>query len=360
MADIAELIDDQLAHDLNGTPELAKIRHLVPSVGTFFTSLPLEQAFFVQDAKRAISSRRLVSPSFNDVRLILNTAQVMTLAGGEERLQLVTLDGDVTLYEDGKSLTADSPVIPELLSLLQRDVHVGIVTAAGYADTSGAKYKERLAGIIDAVRNSSTLTPEQKRGLLVMGGESNYLFRYSVEQGTLVYVDQAEWVLPEMAAWEEGDVQGLLDLAEEVISSCRHVMNLNGEVIRKDRAVGIIPLPGKKMVREDLEEVVLGAQRRLEFSAVGRKIHFCAFNGGSDVWVDVGDKRLGVLSLQRYLGGITGRQTLHVGDQFASAGANDFKARLAACTVWIADPGETVEVLRELCEYMDKGHARFV
>ena len=60
--------------------------------------------------------------------------------------------------------------------------------------------------------------------------------------------------------------------------------------------------------------------------------------------------------------------TLHIGDQFLSAGANDFKvsfctslslpyyeaytasyqARLASTTAWIANPAETVELLDEL------------
>lgn len=47
--------------------------------------------------------------------------------------------------------------------------------------------------------------------------------------------------------------------------------------------------------------------------------------GGNDVFVDIGDKSWGVLSCQRYFGGIEGSKTLHVGDQFLSAGANDFK-----------------------------------
>lgn len=47
--------------------------------------------------------------------------------------------------------------------------------------------------------------------------------------------------------------------------------------------------------------------------------------GGNDVFVDIGDKAWGVLACQNYLGGIEGSKTLHVGDQFLSAGANDFK-----------------------------------
>lgn len=51
--------------------------------------------------------------------------------------------------------------------------------------------------------------------------------------------------------------------------------------------------------------------------------------GGNDVFVDIGNKYYGVRACQKYLGGIEGSQTLHVGDQFLSAGANDFKARSA-------------------------------
>jgi len=62
--------------------------------------------------------------------------------------------------------------------------------------------------------------------------------------------------------------------------------------------------------------------------------------GGNDVFVDIGDKSWGVLACQRFFGGIEGGKTLHVGDQFLSAGANDFKARLACTTAWIANPAE--------------------
>lgn len=47
---------------------------------------------------------------------------------------------------------------------------------------------------------------------------------------------------------------------------------------------------------------------------------------------------------------IQGAKTLHIGDQFLSAGANDFKARLACTTAWIANPAETVALLDEIAE----------
>ena len=58
-----------VASDAAGTPEQSRLRFLVPSVGRFFTPLLLEQAFVEQDQRRAISSRRFVAPSFNDIRV---------------------------------------------------------------------------------------------------------------------------------------------------------------------------------------------------------------------------------------------------------------------------------------------------
>ena len=98
------------------TPFPSKLKMLVPSVGPFFTRLPLEAAFEAQDKKRYISSRRFVPPSFNDIRLILNTAQMMAVTS-YGKLQLATFDGDVTLYDDGESLEPTSPVIPRILGM---------------------------------------------------------------------------------------------------------------------------------------------------------------------------------------------------------------------------------------------------
>ena len=78
MKDVEDLILDHIAHQRSGTGHASKLKLLVPSVGTFFTPLPLQDAFNYQDAKRCISSRRFVPPSFNDIRLVLNTAQAMT------------------------------------------------------------------------------------------------------------------------------------------------------------------------------------------------------------------------------------------------------------------------------------------
>ncbi|ODV91206.1 hypothetical protein CANCADRAFT_2922 [Tortispora caseinolytica NRRL Y-17796] len=352
--DVEQMVDEQIDCQESGLIQRARLLQLVPSVGTFFTSLPLKEAFLQCDEKLCISNRRLVSPSFNDVRHVLNTAQLISLAWGDINLRLVTFDGDVTLYDDGCELNEDSPVIPRIIELIRRNVVVGIVTAAGYSNKSGDRYYQRLKGLLKAIVSSTILTDKQKRnGLYVMGGESNFMFVFDGISDELLWIDPAEWMLPEMKTWNYQDINAVLDTAEHFLETCIKNLRLPAEILRKERAVGIIAVDGAKLRREDLEEVVLGVQKRLDFLSVSQRIQFCCFNGGQDVFVDIGDKRLGVKCLQRYLKGISGHETLHVGDQFASLGANDFKARMAASTVWTTSPKETCTLMDELFELKD-------
>ncbi|KAF3760015.1 putative Ins1, inosine 5'-monophosphate-specific 5'-nucleotidase [Cryphonectria parasitica EP155] len=377
MRDVEVMIDDHIALQAPSAattvvkPPPSKLKLLVPSAGPFFTRLPLEAAFRYQDRTRHISSRRFVSPSFNDVRLILNSAQAMAVTA-YSGLRLATFDGDVTLYEDGQSLEADSPLVPRLLDLLGRGVRVGIVTAAGY--TTEDRYHARLHGLLDALAAAAAaeqIPPSLGANLLVMGGEANYLFAFDAAAPPyyLRPVPRHEWLTPEMQAWSEADIAALLDDAEAALRDCVRVLHLPAAVMRKDRAVGIIPEPeGARIPRESLEETVLVVQRLLENSLAGRRkeVPFCAFNGGRDVFVDIGDKSWGVTVCQQYferqqqklqqspIEPIGPENTLHVGDQFLSAGANDFRARSVGTTAWIASPGETVELLDELAALMDK------
>ncbi|KAF3349011.1 L-pipecolate oxidase [Verticillium dahliae VDG2] len=356
MRDVELMIDDHITLQPNKVP--SKLTMLVPGVGPFFTRLPLEAAFNHQDRKRYISSRRYVSPSFNDVRLVLNTAQTMAVTSGS--LQLATFDGDVTLYDDGQCLEPSSPLVPRLLDLLRRDVKIGIVTAAGY--TTADRYHERLYGLLDAVAASASLSEEQKRNVVIMGGEANYLFELDpTVPHLLAPVSRDRWLTPEMATWSDAGIAALLDVAEAALRDCVRSMNLPATILRKDRAVGIIPTdPALSALGYAAE----GADRSAPHPPVGARIPFCAFNGGRDVFVDIGDKSWGVTVCQNWFasrGGagaaagepIRGENTLHVGDQFLSAGSNDFKARSVGTTAWIASPAETVELLDELAGMMD-------
>ncbi|CCH60684.1 hypothetical protein TBLA_0D01760 [Henningerozyma blattae CBS 6284] len=350
----------------------SRLNRLVPSIGPFFTPLPLTRAFLWEDDKRAISERRMVSPSFNDVRHILNTAQIFHFISAKEnhsaeQLKLVTFDGDVTLYEDGGSITDNNPVVPLIMKLLKNDIRVGIVTAAGYDEP--AKYVERLNGLIKAMYNSTILTTRQKENLTVMGGESNYLFQYHEDESNrfgFQTIECGKWMLKDMQDWDPLSIEHTLDFAEKTLQTLRTRLRLPKEtmIIRKARAVGLVPgeiqdpITSQKrrllLSREQLEEVVLTLHQTLMSYPMARKIQFSCFDGGSDVWCDIGGKDLGVTILQKFYDPqniIKPSETLHVGDQFSPMiQANDIKTRLAGTTLWIASPAETVDALSRLVE----------
>lgn len=273
MKDVEDLIHDHIAHQQSGTQHTSKLKLLVPSVGLFFTPLPLQDAFVWQDQRRCISSRRVVPPSFNDIRLILNTAQLMSLVRGS-KLELVTFDGDVTLYDDGKSLSPDNPVIQRILDLMRKGTRIGIVTAAGY--TEPERYYERLYGLLDAVAESE-IAQQAEHQLVVMGGEANFLFTYTSQSPCkLVSVPNADWQLPEMQTWTEENVKDLLDVAEAALKDCIQTMQLPVSVLRKERAVGIYPSKGTRLAREQLEETVLVTQRILVRTRYNHELNTCS------------------------------------------------------------------------------------
>ena len=65
--------------------------------------------------------------------------------------------------------------------------------------------------------------------------------------------------------------------------------------IRKERAVGVVPK--RAVVYEQLEELAISAASHL----VDMPVPFCAFNGGADVFVDIGNKSLGLHALMKFL-----------------------------------------------------------
>ena len=249
-------------------------------MGTFFTPLLLAEAFEYQDQRRRISSRRFVPPSFNDIRLTLNSAQIMSLTR-QGPLELVTFDGDVTLYDDGDSLEPTNPVISRILELLRKGVKVGIVTAAGYTDSE--RYYSRLYGLINNLKGAIEDADFRAPNLIIMGGESNYLFVFDPEaQHCLRYVPRHQWLLDAMIEWKEDDITALLDVAEAALGQCIENLGLPAEILRKERAVGIIPVEHRRFTREQLEETVLVTQQVVEMSPAGKRVPFCAFNGKRD------------------------------------------------------------------------------
>lgn len=83
-----------------------------------------------------------------------------------------------------------------------------------------------------------------------------------------------------------------------------------------------------------LEELAITAQ-----SEISSALPFCAFNGGNDVFVDVGNKSLGLEALMGYLD-FSPQEVLHVGDRFTQSG-NDSATRDCCSILWVASPEET-------------------
>ncbi|TPX30722.1 hypothetical protein SmJEL517_g05758 [Synchytrium microbalum] len=364
---VEDMVLDHMFHCNSGVPELSRLSQLVPTVGRFFTPLPLKDSFIYNNRKRSIAGRRNVPPSFNDIRNILNTAQVMSIA---PTIKLITFDGDMTLYADGADFEKDSQLVSLLLKLLDAGLYVSIVTAAGYPNNP-TRYEQRLSGLLHGLQ-ASALAAEARARFFVLGGECNYLFRYDPSVHHLVSIPEEEYHSKAAIGnytWPIAPqrINELLDVAEASLKECIDWMSVTHMVsfIRKDRAVGVVANDGCHLTREQLDELVLSVQRRLttyqsyrraemqqredlDLDEGGRDeiLPFCAFNGGSDVWVDVGNKLVGVHLLQQHLGA-AGHETLHIGDQFLSTG-NDLSTRSACCTSWITSPEETAELLQQL------------
>lgn len=356
---VRELHEAQLRND--GSDKLCRLKKLIPSVENFHTRLPLQEAFEEYNDKYCVTSRRFVRPSFNDIRHILNLAQINAIGS---TVRLITLDGDCTLYADGKTFE-DEKLARYLCFLLKHGVHVALVTAAGYG-LNAEKYEGRIGKLLTAFEEYG-LSPDDKRRFFVMGGESNYLFQCEVDC-RLKPIPEEEWnagdAKPKLT---ETQVSEFLDKCHSVLKQAQQDLKLRVRFILKPRAIGMVPggpegkqlhptgSGGKSIRRELLDECVLRVKDALE--QCGNKVDYCAFNGGSDVWVDVGDKKIGVACLQQHLG-IKACETLHVGDQFSSIG-NDLKARSVSATVWIINPKETRYCLKMILKRRGKSTKTF-
>jgi IMP and pyridine-specific 5'-nucleotidase len=222
---------------------------------------------------------------------------------------------------------------------MQLGVHVAIVTAAGYPGEAH-KFERRLTGLLDAFRRMR-LPAEVTDRFHIMGGECNYLLRVTPDTKQLEFVDGAAWRLPQMEEWDERDISATLDAAQNILTECAGRHGLPSSCVRKERAVGIVPCV--PTIYEVLEDIALTVQTQL--APVGG-VPFCAFNGGNDVFVDIGNKSLGLEALMAYTGARP-QQTIHVGDRFTLSG-NDAAARDKCSVVWVANPEETSFFIRLL------------
>ncbi|OWZ20209.1 IMP-specific 5'-nucleotidase [Phytophthora megakarya] len=340
-------------------PERSRLKKFLPNLRKLFLPLDLTRAALEYDASTHFLARKRVPPTFKEVRHILNLATTNAIAS---KLKLVTFDADDTIYEDGGSISKSSRMVQIIVELLRRGVVVSLVTAAGYPGNPG-RYEQRLRGILDAL---GEVTMEERARFLVMGGECNYLFETHTDKATglvgLRQIDGAVWKDGRGERWPEEEVTALLDAAEGVLEETIEALHLSARILRKERAIGIINTSDKRILYENLEEISLTLQHELHHFCVP----FCAFNGGNDVWVDIGHKALGIQALQKYvfrflpkelrdseeLRNIQGQECLHVGDRFTRTG-NDTRSRDAATTIWISNPQETVHIITILLQTID-------
>jgi IMP and pyridine-specific 5'-nucleotidase len=344
------LLDAHVAATLAGAPSSSELSALVPSMGKAWLALDLGLALATVDARARLRARRLVPPSFAEVRRVVNEATVVASARG---LALLTLDADNTIYSDGGTLTFDAPIVPLLVRVLRAGVKVAIVTAASYPGEP-ARFEARLEGLLSAA--SFAIEAGAPATLLdnfyVMGGQCSYLLRARVEAPSArVYLEEVpgeEWKRFRGVRWDHDAVVATLDVAEASLRESIAALDLDVLLVRKERAVGILPRTatgGRVLSYEVLEELTLAAQEALATRGP-RSVPTCAFNGGRDVFVDIGSKALGILALQGLLSA-SPTTTVHIGDRFTRSG-NDFRARDCSSCLWVANPRETCELLNSL------------
>ena len=400
----------------------------------FHTPLPLRAAFTIYNEKHRLTKRKHIQISFNEIRHILNLAQIMVdsqektemfhlfdrysmtepsslllsslqalrkdIPGRQENVEdlltstrnfdvgasgasnndddsvgpigaflddsqngtrgqlngpkLISFDGDQTLYSDGANFD-DNPRLARYMELLLRHgVAVAVVTAAGY-EYNVEKYEYRLSGLLKYF-SKAKLTAEECERFYLFGGECNYLLQLKAdyhlhpvkEFGPGGWITATQYLPDAPANWEESKISNMLDVVEAKAKAVVEELRLRGRVIRKKRSIGLVPQPGAEITRESLDEAVLSYQEVLHAmnGGTGPELPYCAFNGGSDTWVDVGNKRVGVQVLQSYLG-IQPDETLHIGDQFLNTG-NDFAARAVSPCIWIINPSETTYILKSI------------
>ncbi|OQR95712.1 IMP-specific 5'-nucleotidase [Thraustotheca clavata] len=336
--EVFALVEEMINEHVTGGPRLKKY---IPKVRSIFVPLRLMDAVRIYDEFSHFSKRKRVAPTFKEIRHILNLATVHALAPS---VKMVTFDADDTIYEDGGTISADSEMLKVIVELLKKGIIVSLVTAAGYPGEPH-RYEARLRGILEALE---VLTPEQRSRFLVMGGECNYLHvteTSSTGKVSLRVVPPSEWKDGRGERWSQEEVDELLDVAEQVLREMVDTFQMTAAILRKERAVGIYNTSTtKRLCYENLEETALTVQHALR----NFTIPHCAFNGGNDVFVDIGNKALGISALQHFVGSLLpepedvlqGHQCLHVGDRFTRTG-NDTKARDVASTVWVSNPQET-------------------
>ena len=234
------------------------------------------------------TKRKHIQPSFNEIRHILNLAQILAfrkkdshskaadLSASGSGLDLVevpdyecrgattpgqqlngprmiSFDGDQTLYSDGANFESNPKLAYYIYQLLRHGVAVAVVTAAGY-EYDVEKYELRLSGLLHYFQQHS-LTQEECERFYLFGGECNYLLQlkndYRLhpvrESGPGGWSTSTKYLLDSPGNWSDEEIRCLLDGSEETLRQTMEELKLKGRIVRKRRSVGLVPLPGAEM-----------------------------------------------------------------------------------------------------------------
>ena len=235
-----------------GEEQHSELKRFVPKIGLFFTKLPLTRAFPYVNEMRAITGRKMVPPSFNDIRHLLNRAQILSIA---PNLKLMTFDGDMTLYADGSNFPADSKLVKSIIEVLNSGTKVALVTAAGYPNDP-KRYEQRLEGLLAGFKNSQ-VEPKKLEQFFVLGGECNYLFKYSASERGLVPIPTNVYQPTGVSEWANDTkrIKEVLTMVEKHLQAKIKALQLEEKVsiIKKERAIGVVPNANSTISREVLD-----------------------------------------------------------------------------------------------------------
>ena len=104
----------------------SRLIQLVPTCGTFHTYLPLRRAFDVYNAKYGLTKRKHICISFNELRHILNLAQIMALCSNHRRCYSTEKENEEQAQKHLEALELRSA-----MDLLHSPAHLAAVAPEG-------------------------------------------------------------------------------------------------------------------------------------------------------------------------------------------------------------------------------------
>lgn len=194
--------------------------------------------------------------------------------------------------------------------------------------------QEVIDNLNQSQRSVSTATASADTPIVEPEASEKKSVFVTTKRARLIPVPADEWQAehlngPKPYYWPADEIKGILDTAEATMREAVSELKLRAQILRKERAVGVFP-GGKEMTKkvlighgskrlkqEALDEIVLRVMDAIRSRSPKFTLPYCVFNGGTDAWIDIGNKSVGVAALQAYFG-FEPRNSLHVGDQVTS------------------------------------------